>query len=425
MTTLPETDGDASSTPRAPRRDGFALPLAIVVLMLLTMGLVAGFAVASSEASVTMSQRAQARAYTYAQQGLEAFLVRRKENTGSTFCPHCWAVNATRPPGGSQIAPTLDTLPTQRETVYVTLSSTGAAIVRATPVWLDIPNGKGTFWITSTGIDLQNSLGGGAGRTSQARRTVGVFVTWNKTTLNVLGAWTSLTGIRKAGTGRIDGNDQCGSGTNVAGLSVPQYGGVADLVVTQNGWNPTGSPPYDTTKTFAQESSAVKIDWPSVKNESALQPDIVIPGGTFPNAGTFAADTNYWPIIHVRNGPGSGLANPWALPNQGRGMLIVDEGLDINGSRQWYGVILVGGVLTSNGNNVSEGATYSGLNALCKTDANCNPTGATPSASSADDAQANGQKSYLYDSCSVSRATSAMARYTMMPNTWMDDIPGW
>ena len=44
-------------------------------------------------------------------------------------------------------------------------------------------------------------------------------------------------------------------------------------------------------------------------------------------------------------------------------MLIVDNDLTINSSNQWDGVcILVGGQLTSNGNNVSEGATLGGLN---------------------------------------------------------------
>ena len=97
-------------------------------------------------------------------------------------------------------------------------------------------------------------------------------------------------------------------------------------------------------------------------------------------------------------------------------MLIVDGDLTISGSNQWDGVIMVGGILTSNGNNVSEGATLSGLNAL---------TGTRPSPSSADDATANGQKAYTYNSCSVSKATRAMARYTMMSNTWMDNVSGY
>jgi hypothetical protein len=236
-------------------------------------------------------------------------------------------------------------------------------------------------------------------------------VTWNTKTMNVLGAWTSLTGIVKNGTGKISGVDQCGSGINVAGISVPQYSGKADLSVSGN-FVPTGSPPYDTTRTFAQESSATRIDWAGLKSGTVVPADIIIGMGTFPSAATFAADTNYWPVIHVTNGGGSA----YVLPNQGRGMLIVDGNLTINGSNQWYGVILVGGQLTSNGNNVSQGATLSGLNTL---------TGTTALASTADDAIANGTKSYVYDSCSVAKATSAFARYTMMPNTWMDNLPGY
>jgi hypothetical protein len=360
-----------------------------------------------------MSQRAQARAYSYAQQGLESFLIRRKEKTGSQFCPHCWTVNATRPPNGSSIAATLDTLPTVRETVYVAFAN-GGAVVRSTPVSVNVAAGTGTYFITSTGYDFQGTLGGGSGRSRQATRTVGVFVTWSKVTMNVVGAWTSLSGIRKNGTGEIDGMDHCGSGTNVAGISVPYDPNTRKADLQTNGnFAPTGNPPYDTLKTFSAESSSMKLDWGAVKSGSAVPFDIEIPGGTFPSTSTFAADTNYWPVIHVLASAG----NPWPLPNKGRGMLIVDSDLDISGSNQWDGVIMVGGVLTSNGNNVSGGATLSGLNYL---------VGAHPGPStSTDNAQANGTKSYVYNSCSVARATSAMARYTMMPNTWMANIAGY
>ena len=392
------------------RRSGFALPLANVVLALLTMGLVAGFSMTSSELSTAASQRAEARAYSNAQRGLEAFLTRRKDKAGNVmFCPHCWAVNAS--PQAGTVVPNLDGLPTVRESVTVAFAG-GKALVIATPVWVNVAAGKGKYFLTSTGVDSTSGLGGGSGRQSMASRTVGVFVTWNTQTLNVLGAWTSLTGIVKNGTGTISGVDQCGSGKNVAGISVPQFAGHADLVVAGN-WQPTGSPAYDTTKTFSQESSSVRIDWAGLKSGTLVPADIVIGAGTFPSVATFAADTNYWPVIHVTNGGGSA----FGLPNRGRGMLIVDGDLTISGSNQWYGVILVGGILTSNGNNVSEGATISGLNAL---------TGTRPTNSlSADDATANGQKSYVYDSCSVAKATSSFARYTMMPNTWMDNLPGY
>ena len=409
MTSTVPTATDASGRNVPARRSGFALPMAIVVLALLTMGLVAGFSMTSSEVSTAASQRAEARAYSNAQRGLEAFLTRRKEKAGGVmFCPNCWAVNATAANG--PVSANLNGLPTQRETVTVGFTQ-GMAVVRATPVFVNSVTGKGKYFVTSTGFDSTSALGGGLGRTQMATRTVGVFVTWNTKTMNVLGAWTSLSGILKNGTGNISGIDQCGSGQNVAGMSVPQYNGQADMVIKGN-FVPTGSPPYDTSRTFAQESSATRIDWASVKAGSAFPADILIGAGTFPSLATFAADTNYWPVIHVTNAGG----NTFDLPWQGRGMLIVDGDLSISGNNQWYGVIMVGGILTSNGNNVSQGATISGLNAL---------TGTKPSSQSTDDAVANGTKSYVYDSCSVAKATSASARYTMMPNTWMDNLPGY
>jgi Tfp pilus assembly protein PilX len=198
------------------RRDGFALPLAIVVLALLTMSLVAGFAMTTSELSTTASQRAEARAYSNAQRGLEAFLSRRKEKAGGVmFCPNCWAVNAT--PAIGSVAANLDGLPTVRETVTVAFPG-GMAIVRATPVLVNVATGRGKYFITSTGYDSTSGIGGLAGRSSMASRTVGVFSNWNKSTINILSAWTSLTGIRKNGTGQISGIDQCG-GAAKPGLS--------------------------------------------------------------------------------------------------------------------------------------------------------------------------------------------------------------
>jgi Tfp pilus assembly protein PilX len=403
-----------SSRPRA----GFALPLAIMVLALLTMGLVAGFAMSTSEQSATSSQRAQARAYSYAQMGLEIFLTKRKElgctpsptvgytgvqasATGCAFCPYCWLVNASTPAG--TVNANLDTLPTLPESVVVTFNS-GKAVVKSRPVWLDKANGRGTYFVTSTGTDLQSTLATGLGRTTTASRTVGVYASWSRTTMNVLGALVSFSGIQKNGTGEISGVDQCGKAANVAGINVPLE---ASVSVSGNAFTPTGTPPYDTLQTFSQDSAATKMDWAGIKSGSSLQADITIPGGTFPAASTFLADTNYWPVIHVKS-------SPYTLPWKGRGMLIIDGDLTISGSDQWDGVILVGGKLTSNGDNVTSGTVMAGLNKLI---------GGT--AGVVEEGDLNGTKSYMYNSCSVAKATSSMARYTMVPNTWMDDIAGY
>ena len=405
-------------------REGFALPLAIMVLALLSIGLVAGFAMSTGEQAATSSQRAQARAYSYAQMGLEAFLTNRKEFTKAScippspytrsqaaacaFCPHCWIANGA--PRNGTVNAHLDTLPTEPESVTVKFSS-GSAWIQAVPIWLDVPNGRGTYFVRSTGTDSTSGIATGSNGMRTATRTVGVYVTWSKSTMNVMGALVSFSGVIKNGTGAVSGNDGCGADTNVAGINVP-FEEQVKLNGGANTFVPTGNPPYDTLKTFSQDSAQTKLDWAGIVAGTSMPADINITttSSAFPSTGTFSSDTNYWPIIHVFNRSAS-WNGTWTLPNQGRGILIVDGNLNINGSNQWDGVVLVGGQLTSNGNNVTSGTVMAGLNRLIGI-----------SAAAVDDADLNGQKSYMYNSCSVKKATSSMARYTMVPNTWMDNV---
>ena len=327
-------------------RAGFALPMAIMVLALLTIGLVAGFAMSTSEMSATSSQRAQARAYSYAQMGLEQFLTYRKELTGCTpaangytktaaaacaFCPQCWIANGTNPNG--TVNANLDTLPTVAESVTVNFTS-GKAFIRAVPVWLDITKGKGTYFITSTGTDNLSKIATGSGNTGTASRTVGVYVQWNRTTMNVMGALVSFSGIVKNGTGDISGIDACGADTNVAGINVPANESVD---VAGNSFTPTGNPPYDTLQTFSQDSANTKMDWAGITSGSSLTADIDVTTSAysnFPSAATFSADTNYWPVIHIHNRQTSPAWNGvFQLPWKGRGLLVVDGDLYISGSR--------------------------------------------------------------------------------------------
>ena len=66
---------------------------------------------------------------------------------------------------------------------------------------------------------------------------------------------------------------------------------------------------------------------------------------------------------------------------------------------------LIGGQLTSNGNNTTSGATVSGLN--YKLPGALQP----PPGYINDNATANGTKSYVYNSCYVSRATTKLRHY--------------
>ena len=308
-----------------------------------------------------------------------------------------------------------------QETLYVKIprnatdtTTVGTAVIKATPVSLNVAAGTGTYLITSTGYDSASAVYS-VDKKRVGTRTVGVFATYNRTTMNVLAGWTSLSGIDIQGNAAtISGIDGCNSGTNVAGLSVPLKEGTttADMTKNQN-WDPIGNPPYDTSKTFSQESAAVKIDWSTIQAGTGMPADIVIGAGAFPTDAEFAAAPDWYPVIHIKNEGGD-----YALPNAGRGTLIVDGDLTISGSNQWNGIILVGGKITSNGNNVSSGATLSGLDYL---------TGGAPDKSVAkqDNATANGEKTYVYNSCDVAKATNGQARYYIMPNSWMDNLAGY
>jgi hypothetical protein len=368
-------------------RDGAALPMAILVIAVLTAGLAAGFSATGAEISTNTATKSQIRAYEIAQAGLEQFLVRRGE-TG-------WCQNCAADPSAAAVT---------QETTRITFTH-GYADIVATKVrpWIHdtIP---AMYFIRSTGRDTATKLSG-ASSAIYAERTVGVYARWNSNPMEVTAAWVSLNGLTKNGTGLIDGNDQCGAKAALAGVQVPS----GQLTVNGESFTVQGNPPADSNKSFTTLRSSMKIDWNAIINEGSISADYTIPGQTFPAASVFDADPDFWPIIRIRT-------NGFSLPNRGRGMIIADSNFTISGSNMWDGIVLVGGKLTSNGNNTTAGATLSGLNYLI---------GGTPPASTVDDSDANGQKTYVYNSCNVENATKGMRAYVVMSNTWMDNVASW
>jgi hypothetical protein len=363
-------------------RKGLAMPMTLLFIVVLSASLAAGLSSTTAEIVTNTATRGQARAYNYAQSGLEQFLVRRNENG---WCTNC----------------VLDPIVADSEWTRVSMPG-GYADVIAVRVRPMIADTAALYFIRSRGVDTMSKVSSAGGQ--YAERTVGVYARWNTATIDVKAAWLSLSGLNKNGTGVISGVDQCGAKPDVAGVMVPK----GDLHVQGNSFDPTGTPPVDTTNTFNQLKPKVNIDWAAVLS-GGMTPDITIPGGTFPPASAFDNDPDYWPVIRIQT-------NGFSLPNRGRGTIIADSNFVITGSNMWDGIVLVGGMLTSNGNNTTAGATLSGLNFLI---------GGTPSNSSIDDATANGQKTYVYNSCNVEKATSRLRRYAALPNSWVDNVASW
>ncbi len=366
-------------------RKAFALPMTILIIAVITAALAAAFTSVRAEYMTNTAERSQNRAYNLAETGLEQFMVLRD----TSWCSHC-----------------SDPVTADSEWTRVPLPGGGGyadvVAVKVRPMVDSVT--PAVYFIRSKGTDTTVKLSG-AGNSVYAEHTVGVYAQWITTTMKVKAAWVSLSGLVKNGAGTISGVDECGQMPNVAGAQVDK----GDLVVNGNASSFLGSPPVDTSKTFAQLKPTVGIDWNGIVNNNAIPAEITIPGGAFPSAHDFAVDTNYWPIIRVHT-------NNYGLPNAGRGIIIADSNFTISGSNMWSGIVLVGGTLTSNGNNTTYGATLSGLNFLI---------GGTPSPSTVDDSYANGQKDYVYDSCSVAKASSMMRKYVAIPNSWMDNLASW
>jgi Tfp pilus assembly protein PilX len=347
---------------------GVALPMVLLVVVVLTILLAAGFAGLSSERRVHANDEAALDAFTLAETGLELFLAKR-DSFGFSAAP-----------------------PAPSESTRMTLGG-GYADVVLTRMRTDAATQRYGYVLRSHGVSTVKALTG----TPQAERTVAEYAVWQAGTMNVLAGWTSLSGLHKNGASAMgSGADQCGQAPAVAGVAVPANPGY-----TQNGGGlaPQGNPPVkNVAPTPAQMADSVGIDWTGITNGTAVVPDITIPPGAWPSF----SNPNYWPTILV-NGS-------WTLPGNGQGTLIVTGSLTISGNITWNGVVLVGGNLTSNGNNSVNGATVTGLNVTLGQTLPQGDVG-------------NGTKSFNYNSCNVASAMNKWAQLVGYSNAWVDNWP--
>jgi hypothetical protein len=370
-------------------RRAFALPMTIMVIVVLSAALTTALLATAGETTTNTALRGQSRAFMIAQMGLERFLEAPDE---LSLCPKCDTLRST--PAVDVFRKAID-----GDSVYITVTrvrhQSGATI-------------PAVYFIQARGVDKHAKLGGRLA-TVDAERSVGIYAQWNTNTMQVLSAWTSLTGLVKNGTaGLLSGVDQCTATSSVAGTTV----GKGDLRYTGEPTWAEGNPPLDTVKTASELAAAMQVDWNSIINGNAIPADLVVPPDDFPSAAWFAADTSRWPVIRVTT-------SDYTLPNWGRGIIIAEGDFRITGSNMWDGVVLVGGKLISNGSNTVAGATISGLNVLL-------PGGTNPGAGELDDQSvANGQKIYQYSSCKVERATKSLQKYRVLANTWADNLPSW
>ena len=262
----------------------------------------------------------------------------------------------------------------------------------------------GVYLIRTRGVRTKTGSYGAGNSVSYAT----LIATYKRISMTVQSSMTGINGIKKAGSsGLISGHDVCGQKPSLPAVAVPEDPGVTGTGQWQNSLE--GSVKADTLAGDPEAmADEVPIDWDAIVNDGAITPDYDVPTVSFPTAAWFTANPSKWPTIIVRNGPNP--STEWALPNFGRGLLIIFGDLNLNGSTAgWDGVVLVGGRLRSNGANEVQGATVTGLNVKLGYSVEDNDVN-----------ELNGTKKFLYNSCKVASAMngSGGASLRSYQNTW-------
>jgi hypothetical protein len=345
-------------------RRGVTLPMTIIVIAVMAVAVAISYSRLSSERRITSDGGAQLDAFAVAQSGLSQYLATRSGMPGSSQD----TTYTTLPGGTAQIS-------------MRRLRDTTAALLPA------------IYVITSRGTNTAATRYDS--RVPPAERTVATYALWTPAPIDLDAAFTSLSGIDKAGnSGTMNGTDACGSQATIAGVAVPtgEYTGQT---------NPIDGNPDNTPKEMGsggiagQAKDSVGIDWAGIRAGTTLPPDFTYPTNPWPSALQFAT----WPVVKV-----NGDLN---FPGDGKGILIVTGNLTIGGSNRWDGLVLIGGTLTSNGNNTISGALMTGLN--IKVGIPVIPTSV-----------GNGNKTIQFNSCNLTRALGHVGSLQRVRNGWTD-----
>jgi hypothetical protein len=347
-------------------RDGFAIPMAVLVVAILSVSIAAGFTLVIAERRGVDDQKAQVTAFVLAEQGLQMFFIKR-DSLGFTSTPPAVKEGPVR--------------------IYLKGGYADVQLDRVRP-----PTGSqaGLYVVRSKGTQTQGAVGG----TPAGVRTVAQYAAWEPASMEVLAGWTAISGIQKNGaSGSFLGVDACGDSAAVAGVAVPIVPGFnrpesADSV-------------GDLGQTVNDAARAVEVDWAGMLAGTAMTFNYVIPPDAIPSF----ADTTFYPAILML---GTGTIGSSGL-NGGRGLLVVQGNLDTGSGAtfNWKGIVLVGGDLTGNGNNYIQGAIISALNAKLGQNVPINVV--------------NGTKQYQYNSCEVAKALMGLGALIPLPNTWVDN----
>jgi hypothetical protein len=340
------------------RRDGFALPLTVFVLTLITIMLAGIMVQVQVDRRIAESSGDVVDALAIAQSGLDRYMTH-------------YDTMPNRPPDGDSLR------------INVT---GGYADVIAHVAQRPADSLQGiTYVVRSSGWLIRPTQGSDP----QATRTVAQYAEWQYGTMKVIAALTAINDF-KTGSGTLffSGFDQCVPALpTVPGLRVPQG-------ATPNPLGPPDVIPFKVEIGNASDvADATDIDWTSVITGN-WNPDYT----TLVNPLTWAT---YW------------ISGDVTLTDvTGTGLLVVGGELTTAGLLfDWQGAVLVGNKFTFLADTTRiHGAAVSGLNQI---------TG--PSPTNGDWGPAGTHIEIEYYSCFVRQAFVPFSGFAPIPNGWMDN----
>ncbi len=234
--------------------------------------------------------------------------------------------------------------------------------------------GPNLFLIDVTGRDNASAAGmiaGGGG----ARQRLGLITRIAPVDFGIHASLTTLGGASIGGNADVTGIDQIPTGWASCGTPGAEQPGIrnAGASVSTNGNGiVTGPPPVVNDPslstnsfqnfggaTYAQLAAKATVTLPAgnystapVVTNGACDNTVLTNWGDGENPG--AACGSYWPIIHIT---GTATLNN----TQGQGILLVDGDLNINGSYQFFGIVIIQGSLKTAGGGTTAAHFWGGV----------------------------------------------------------------
>lgn len=342
-------------------RRGFALPLTIFVLVLITIMLAAIFVRVKVDRRIAESSGDIVNANAVATSGLDRYLAH-------------YDSMVTRPPDGDSL----------RINVVGGYADVVAHVLRQPP---DSTQGI-LYVVRSRGRLIKPTQGA----EPQAVQTVAQFAQWQFGSMKVLGAFTPVNDFKClgtcGGTYSLIGYDECGMMPTVPGLRTPN-GPTAKFGPPEVNPATVEGPAVSTFATV----SFLGIDWAAVV------------GGGFDPDYTSLTDLSSWSMYLLTG-------DRTVTDLAGNGLLMVTGDLTISGMYlNWQGVVLVGGtILFEADTSYVRGAVVTGLNHQI----GMNPTVGVwgPDSTHID---------IRYNSCYVRSASTSLTGFAPIENAWLDN----